>query len=232
MPAAFGERHGHAKLTDEKVYEAKILRRMGFTTIFLAHRYGVTPHAISAAVNGVRWTHVPDPPPIDPICLPDVETLLVWNRFWKYVEPGEDGECWEWRGTRQAFGYGTLYRKEKGKSNRACRTAYELFKGPIPDGLVVMHMCDNPPCVNPQHLTVGTRSDNTQDAIKKGRLWFHRGENIPKAKLTREQVIEIRRQYANGDVSYAKLARCYGVGESAIKSVLTGRTWGWLTDAS
>lgn len=74
--------------------------------------------------------------------------------------------CWEWTGWR-AHGYGYFF--HEGKDQRAHRVSYELFVGSIPDGLVVMHSCDNRPCVNPDHLSVGTQADNVRDMVAKGR---------------------------------------------------------------
>jgi hypothetical protein len=76
-------------------------------------------------------------------------------------------ECWEWIGPRTDRGYGHLVINKKNK--RAHRVAYELAVGPIPAGLVVMHRCDNPPCCNPAHLSVGTVAENNADAARKGR---------------------------------------------------------------
>jgi hypothetical protein len=85
------------------------------------------------------------------------------ERFTRFLTPGAPDDCWEWRGNRNNRGYGKL-----GKIY-AHRVAYELASGPIPSGLEVMHSCDNPPCCNPAHLSVGTHADNMQDMARKGR---------------------------------------------------------------
>jgi hypothetical protein len=87
------------------------------------------------------------------------------ERFWKYVEKG-DG-CWTWNGSIGSAGYGQIY--YNGKVSKAHRVSYEINKGPIPDGLWVLHECDNPACVNPDHLHVGTAQDNSDEKIKRGR---------------------------------------------------------------
>lgn len=82
--------------------------------------------------------------------------------------------CWEWRGARNELGYGTLTLHRKGLYNaRVHRLMHERFVGPIPDGMVIRHKCDNPPCSNPDHLELGTKADNTQDMMERGRHWRH-----------------------------------------------------------
>lgn len=88
-------------------------------------------------------------------------------RFWTKVLPVDSG-CWEWQGHRLPKGYGH-FRGLTAKNVKAHRFAYELLVGPIPDGLRVLHRCDNPPCVNPVHLFLGTDKDNSDDKIAKGR---------------------------------------------------------------
>ena len=83
-----------------------------------------------------------------------------------YIE--DENRCWNWRFGRGVGDYGSIYYDHKTQS--AHRVVYELFKGPIPDGLLVCHTCDNPPCINPDHLWVGTYHDNLMDAMNKGRL--------------------------------------------------------------
>jgi hypothetical protein len=111
----------------------------------------------------------------------------------------------------------------------AHRIAYELAVGPIPDGMKVLHACDNPPCCNPDHLSVGTQSDNVTDAMQKGRMKTKRGSNHKLAKLTEAQVAQIRLAYvpgSSGERSITGLAAKFGVGKSSIHRILHRQTWG------
>src|SRR5207249_3936451 len=107
--------------------------------------------------------------------------------------------------------------------------AYKLHYGSIPDGLFVLHACDNKRCVNPQHLWVGTQQDNLRDASRKGRMtkntWRKTTFLQTYTKLTREQVEEIRRIYPAGGISQAALGRQCGVTQGAISRVLKHQTW-------
>lgn len=89
-------------------------------------------------------------------------------RFHDYIRARHDSGCWEWTGHRSSVGYGCL--KVFGSMKDAHRFAYELYKGPIPDGLHVLHSCDNKLCVNPSHLSLGTHADNMRQAAERGRM--------------------------------------------------------------
>lgn len=95
------------------------------------------------------------------------------ERFWRKVIRGSGDECWGWSGgtTNDGYGYLTLGREHSHRKMVAHRFSYELANGPIPDGLLVLHSCDNPPCCNPDHLRLGTQSDNMFEMASKGRSW-------------------------------------------------------------
>ncbi len=96
----------------------------------------------------------------------------VAERFWPKVDRRGPDECWEWKAARQAEGYGKMFTTNRCRPERAHRVSWVLHHGPIPDGMFVLHRCDNPPCVNPAHLFLGTNLDNIEDMGRKGR---HRG---------------------------------------------------------
>ncbi len=104
---------------------------------------------------------------------------LTAEEFWARVGVGGERECWPWLRTKHSNGYGVIGRKKpRIMTFYAHRLAYEFVHGIIPDGLVVRHSCDNPPCCNPAHLSLGTKSDNARDAVARGRHYspFSRAE--------------------------------------------------------
>lgn len=149
-------------------------------------------------------------------------TQPIVERFWAKVEKTET--CWLWTGQFDSDGYGRIKTSNRPRRRiRAHALSWAIHFGPIPAGLVVCHRCDNPPCVRPDHLFLGTTADNQHDKVAKGRQ--ARGEAVGAAKLTAEQVLEIRSRYANGGVSQAALAVDYDIGSGAIWAVVTRRTW-------
>lgn len=146
------------------------------------------------------------------------EELL--KRFWKQVAFSGKG-CWTWLGLLTADGYGTWpAAKRYFKDRLAHRLSYRFNVGEIPKGKLVLHTCDNPACVNPAHLYVGTDADNTRDKIERGR--HARGTRIWLARLNPEKVKEIRSRREEGPRA---LARAFGVTHGTINAILSGRTW-------
>lgn len=136
------------------------------------------------------------------------------------------GPCREWQGAvSSSTGYGKL--RLRGVVMDAHRACWIAAHGPIPDGLQVMHSCDNRRCVHLEHLSLGTRSDNMRDAVVKGRLPenFRHGADAPTARLTLEQVVDIKRRLAGGE-KCTTLASEFGVVSTAISKIKHGHSWG------
>lgn len=151
------------------------------------------------------------------------------KRFWSYVPRKGESECWEWTGWRAKFGYGMFDVKAcLYGSNSAHRLSWILTNGGIPEGLCVCHKCDNPPCCNPNHLFLGTVSENFRDMISKKRAtWFkpdfksQKGEECHKAKLTEADVLDIR----SNTLSSSENAKKYGVLPNYITKIRRRESW-------
>lgn len=142
--------------------------------------------------------------------------------------------CWEWigsvKGKSKLRQYGSLIVGSRTDGSRrtisAHRYSYSIFKGDIPKGLFVCHKCDNPRCVNPEHLFLGTRQDNVDDREDKGRNNHVVGEEVPTSKLTESQVMEIRSKYQKGGYTHRQLANEYGLkNHTSIGDILRGKIW-------
>lgn len=135
------------------------------------------------------------------------------DRGWNVTEAG----CWEFRGyCAPPSGYGRV------ANGLAHRIAYADANGPIPAGMFVCHSCDNPPCVNPAHLFLGTPAENIADAVSKGRM--ARGERSGSSRLTAENVIEIRARDAAGEMSRS-IAASFDISHSTVSQILHRRSW-------
>lgn len=152
---------------------------------------------------------------------------MLDDRFWNKVEKSSPNGCWEWRANKNNKGYGLFRPGGTAPKRLAHRLAFEDASGrPIPDGLHILHSCDNPACVNPAHLRAGTRSENMQDMDKRGRRVPNglRGETVATSKLKNEQVIALRRDYVAG-VALDVIADRYGISEFSIADFINGRSW-------
>lgn len=141
---------------------------------------------------------------------------ITLARFWTKVQAPNDFQCWEWQGKTNDNGYGRF-----GYTELAHRVAYEYFNGPIPEGMLVLHSCDNKTCVNPKHLRVGTHSDNMMDAAMRDR--FHIGPKCYNAKLTADQVQYIRK---NPDkLTLKQISERFGIAISTASYVRSGKSY-------
>jgi len=145
--------------------------------------------------------------------------------FWKNVTKGDPNECWEWQGYINDSGYGQ-FRCGNGALLRAHRISYEIHKGAIPDGLIILHKCDNPRCVNPDHLSVGTHADNIHDMDQKGRRINspHYGESHGMSKLTAELVRQIR-DLADSGISYEEIGRRFAISANHAGRIAKRESW-------
>lgn len=141
------------------------------------------------------------------------------DRFWSKVKIS-DG-CWEWTAATDHCGYGRF--GIRGRNRLAHRVSFCIHVGPVPEGMCVLHRCDNPPCVNPDHLFLGTQKDNMRDRDSKRRT--PSGESHAKSPLTWADVAEIRRRYAAGGCSLNALAREFGVTNQSISKIVLRKSW-------
>ena len=148
----------------------------------------------------------------------------IAERFWEKVHKG-DG-CWEWTAYRSADGYGMIGRERGDGVERAHRLSWELHFGPIPSGTAVLHRCDNPPCVRPSHLFLGTQTENVADSVAKGRHRspVHYGERHHWARLTEAEVREIRAAFDIG-IPCRDLADMFHIHPETVRLIGKRQTW-------
>lgn len=147
-------------------------------------------------------------------------TKSIEERFWEKVNKTDNpDECWLWRGCKDTLGYG------KCGWGLAHRFAYTLTYGNIPEGCLVLHKCDNPSCVNPDHLYLGNDADNARDKVQRGRQPSHIGTKNPNVKLKEGDVREIRKLLEN-KITYRKLAEMFNIGTTEIGRIKRKEIWG------
>ncbi len=143
------------------------------------------------------------------------------KRFICKVSVGDD--CWEWCGSKDSSHYGMI--KSKGTKNvKAHRASDVVFISPIPTDMQVLHKCDNPGCVNPKHLFLGTHKDNMRDMAEKGRHNTKYGEQAPHVRLNWEKVSEIRLRYANGETQEV-VAAAFGINHADVSRIVLNKRW-------
>ena len=157
--------------------------------------------------------------PAFPLC-PGRSGPIV-DRFLSYVDPGSIADCWEWKGGRASKGYGVFAYSHR-QQVRAHRLSFELYTGRRPKG-IIMHLCDNPPCVNPTHLADGTHKENMRHMADRKRA--ARAERHHKAKLTEIEVVAINLLHRSGAHSTRDLASMFGMSQPTIAGIVKGDLW-------
>jgi hypothetical protein len=159
---------------------------------------------------------------------PSTMTSQDITRFWSKVNKDIPSGCWEWMGCVNGWGYGII--NINGKTWRTHRISWMLAHGEWPN-LFVCHKCDNPKCVNPDHLFLGTHNDNMRDMVSKDRHFKGVpvcGEHHPLHKLTDRTAIEIREKYASGKYTQRELAKQYGVSQRGVWRVIHHQSWNYI----
>lgn len=156
--------------------------------------------------------------------MPFSSTKSIRERLLEKMRVNESTGCWEWVAAKDSNGYGRIW--FDGTIGAAHRVSYELDNGPIPDGLLACHRCDNPACINPAHLFLGTHADNLSDMDAKGRR--ARGDRVSnkgvehgRVKITENDVLAIRAAH----MTHRALAKQYGLGRSQIARIRSGKQW-------
>lgn len=171
-----------------------------------------------------RWWRWGDPSVVKRKAVESLADLLARTK--------RNGDCLEWQRSKNAEGYGSV--AFAGRIWSTHRLSYTLAVGVIPDGLLVCHHCDNPSCINPAHLFVGTNGDNVRDSVRKGRNKppphptperQARGERQWKSRLTDDAVRDIRANYSGKYGEQRALAKKHGVSAATVGHVVAGRTW-------
>ena len=225
------------------------MRKAGFTLRKIAEKYGVSGEYVRQITRGVEPPHANDSFLAVEMRKAGADTeqiaealkvsinqarLLVRGavdhqdirtmQFWKKVDTS--GDCWEWQGMKYPTGYGRF--GWKGKVAYAHRVSWEITNGPIPDGMVIMHTCDNPSCVRPDHLQLGTQTENMKDRDRKGRFRmpeYHRGDSHPSSKMNSSTVLKMRSLYDRGLATPADLARSFGYKYNTVWSAVMRHSW-------
>jgi hypothetical protein len=140
------------------------------------------------------------------------------ERFWEKVDKRGPNGCWTWQGFKNNWGYGQFWHEQR--MAKAHRYSFELANGPLPKEVLVLHRCDNPPCVNPAHLFAGDNFINRQDSLNKDRL----GSN---AKVKVEQVKQIKMRLSQ---ALTNIAKEFGVSTSIVSNIGRGKTWRTVGD--
>lgn len=144
----------------------------------------------------------------------------VIGQFWLRVDKPLGWDCWIWTGCKNKAGYGRMFlRSIKTRSITTHRFSYLISKGVIPEGMLVCHRCDNPSCVNPNHLFLGTHRDNVRDCMEKGR----RRKTPPNAKINQKLAVCIRNEYPH--INQRELCKKYSLSTASISRIINFKAW-------
>lgn len=144
---------------------------------------------------------------------------VIVKRFWVNVK--KTNKCWEWQLGKDKNGYGIF--TIKGHSYKAHRISYQIINGKIPEKMCILHKCDNPLCVRPDHLFLGTLADNSIDMVMKGRSLF--GEKNRKSKLKDSDILKIRSIYNKNKITQTEIANIFNVTQSMIGFIVRKENW-------
>jgi hypothetical protein len=150
------------------------------------------------------------------------KTRPLADKYWEKVDKQGPDDCWNWTGAKTRLGYGSI--GVDGKTMSAHRVAWAMEYGSLPDDKDVCHHCDNPGCVNPKHLFLGTETDNMRDKMSKGRGNQQKGERNGNAKLTSEAVTHIR-ELAQQGRRLVDIAAIFGISDITVGAIVKRRAW-------
>lgn len=153
---------------------------------------------------------------------PDCDQKLI-RRFFSKVDIRGENECWIWLGFIQVNGYGQV--SYKGKPSKTHRISWLVHNGEIPEGMHVLHRCDNKKCINPKCLWLGTQQENVEDMLNKNRGYVPKGDKHGRSKLVLKEVIEIKEKYNTGKYTYNNLSKEYNVSAVQIFRIVKNEQW-------
>ena len=145
------------------------------------------------------------------------------DRFWSKIKRGGPDECWEWQAHINKDGYGMI--SVDGVVERSHRMSWKLTNGDIPKVMCILHSCDNPRCCNPSHLFLGTQKDNVADMVSKNRHRGSPGIKNPSAKLTEDEVGQIRRLRNETPLTLHEIGEMYDVSFSLVSQICKRKAW-------
>ena len=211
-------------LPDDKVIQIHQMVQETGSIMNTARHFGITKTITSLIARGLTYRHLGLPKIVSQQKSEICRHMSVEDRLNKFHIKDHDSGCWNWIGKKDKRGYGRC--SFEGRKQFAHRISHKVFKGPIPDGLYILHSCDNPACINPDHLRIGTQAENMNDAVVRRRMPI--GEQSSMSKLSNESVMQIV-EMRNSGMSIADIARNFNVEFTTVSVILRGHTWSWLT---